>query len=207
VPETFAKPSLVDAVRARTFPLKLRLLDEPGIVITDVPMLSPADPSEPFRATIPRRREALVLIAGVNDAVVQAVNYAMSLQPDSLRAVFFAYDASEVGPIWEQWLDRRIPVELDLVDAPFRDLGPPVLQEVREATRRPGTLVNVIIPELVVRNRRHEFLHNQRALFIKRLLLFEPGVVLTSVPYRLGASDSSPSPGPTAFPSPAPRRR
>ena len=27
-------------------------------------------------------------------------------------------------------------------------------------------------------------LHNQRALYIKRLLLFEPGVILASVPYR-----------------------
>jgi hypothetical protein len=29
-------------------------------------------------------------------------------------------------------------------------------------------------------------LHNQRALYIKRLLLFEPRVILTSVPYRVG---------------------
>jgi hypothetical protein len=29
-------------------------------------------------------------------------------------------------------------------------------------------------------------LHNQRALYLKRLLLFEPRVVLASVPYRLG---------------------
>jgi hypothetical protein len=28
-------------------------------------------------------------------------------------------------------------------------------------------------------------LHNQRALYLKRLLLFEPQVILTSVPYQL----------------------
>jgi hypothetical protein len=28
-------------------------------------------------------------------------------------------------------------------------------------------------------------LHNQTALYLKRLLLFEPGVVLTSVPFPL----------------------
>ena len=32
---------------------------------------------------------------------------------------------------------------------------------------------------------RHIPLHNQNALFIKRLLLFEPRVILSSVPYRL----------------------
>jgi len=185
VPETFTRPSMVAALRAPTFPMKLRLLSEPGVVITDVPVLSPPDAPEPVRATIPHRREVLVMIAGVSDASVQAINYATSLQPDGLRAVYFAFDPAEVEPIWNEWLDRRIPVELDLVDAPFRDLGPPVLREIREATARQGTVVNVIIPELVVANRRHEFLHNQRALFIKRLLLFEPGVILTSVPYRL----------------------
>ena len=28
-------------------------------------------------------------------------------------------------------------------------------------------------------------LHNQRALYLKRLLLFEPRVILTSVPFQL----------------------
>jgi hypothetical protein len=28
-------------------------------------------------------------------------------------------------------------------------------------------------------------LHNQHALYIKRLLLFEPGVILTSIPFNL----------------------
>ena len=40
------------------------------------------------------------------------------------------------------------------------------------------------MPEMVV----HGFprlLHNQRALYIKRTLLFEPHVILSSVPYQL----------------------
>jgi hypothetical protein len=43
----------------------------------------------------------------------------------------------------------------------------------------------VIMPEFRVASRRHEVLHNQRALFIKRLLLFEDRVILSSVPFRL----------------------
>ena len=44
--------------------------------------------------------------------------------------------------------------------------------------------VNVVMPELVLHGWRR-ILHNQRALYIKRLLLFEPRVILTSVPYQL----------------------
>ncbi|HSK15881.1 MAG TPA: hypothetical protein VK915_06895 [Gaiellaceae bacterium] len=39
------------------------------------------------------------------------------------------------------------------------------------------------MPELLFTGWRRE-LHNQRALYLKRLLLFEPRVLLTSVPYR-----------------------
>jgi len=37
----------------------------------------------------------------------------------------------------------------------------------------------------VVKKWWHNFLHNHRPVFIKRLLLFEPRVVLSSVPYKL----------------------
>jgi hypothetical protein len=42
----------------------------------------------------------------------------------------------------------------------------------------------VIMPELIFTGSAR-LLHNQRALYIKRLLLFEPRVILASVPYRL----------------------
>ena len=42
----------------------------------------------------------------------------------------------------------------------------------------------IIMPELIFSGSQ-TILHNQRALYIKRLLLFEPGVILTSVPFHL----------------------
>jgi len=43
-----------------------------------------------------------------------------------------------------------------------------------------------VIPELVPRHWWESVLHNQTALFFKRLLLFEPDVVVTNVPFHLG---------------------
>ena len=73
---------------------------------------------------------------------------------------------------------------LDVIEAPFRDLGEPLLAYLRELTDDGETVVNVVMPELVVRGWRR-LLHNQRALYIKRILLFEPRVILSSVPYQL----------------------
>jgi hypothetical protein len=65
-----------------------------------------------------------------------------------------------------------------------RDLGDPLLRYIRELTSDLDVAVNVVMPELVLHGWRH-ILHNQRALYIKRLLLFEPRVILSSVPYQL----------------------
>jgi hypothetical protein len=83
-------------------------------------------------------------------------------------------------------VDERMRIPLDIVEAPFRDLTGPMLEEVRRFTSKPGTLVMVVIPELIVSKWWHVVLHNQNALFVKRLFLFEPNVVLSSVPYVLG---------------------
>ena len=45
-------------------------------------------------------------------------------------------------------------------------------------------VARLLPPELVVRGL-SRLLHNQRALYLKRLLLFEPRVILASVPYQL----------------------
>ena len=51
-------------------------------------------------------------------------------------------------------------------------------------------MVTVVLPELVPDHWWQNLLHNQTALFFKRMLLFEPDVVVTSVPFHLGAPES-----------------
>jgi len=186
IPELMAKRSLVAAVRrGLSFFLKVRLLSEPQIVITDVPVVAEEGETPSHLPNIPERTEAMVFVSAVHDATVRAVNYARSLKATELRAVFFALDPSEVDEVQREWERRRIPVALDIVEAPFRDLTGPILQEVRRVTENPNAIAAVIVPELVVAKWWHNFLHNQRPLFIKRLLLFEPRVILSSVPFKL----------------------
>jgi amino acid transporter len=188
IPEQLAKRSMLSAVRQRsTFVLKVRLLSEPQIVITDVPVLVADEPEDSgkIRPLIPERTEAIVFISAVNDPAERAINYARSLRATDVRAVFFALDEAEIEAIQRDWEERRIPIALDIVEAPFRDLTVPILEEVRRVTQRPMALAAVIVPELVVKKWWHHLLHNQKALFIKRLLLFEPRTILSSVPYQL----------------------
>jgi len=50
----------------------------------------------------------------------------------------------------------------------------------------PAAYVTVILPEFVPKRLWQHLLHNQHALLIKGALLFQPNVVVTSVPFHLG---------------------
>jgi amino acid transporter len=167
--------------------LKAGLLREPNIVVTDVPVLIREGRSVAVdaRPLIPERTVALVFVSTVNDATIRAVNYAETLEASDARAIYFDLDPEAAHRMQEEWGASGMQIPLDIVEAPFRDLTRPMLEEVRRFTSRPGTLALVVVPEFVVSKWRHFLLHNQNALFVKRLFLFEPNVVLSSVPFVL----------------------
>jgi hypothetical protein len=188
VPE-MVQPSLLRYVvgRSQLIRLKAGLLRERNIVVTDVPIVVSEDEPTPrqLRPLIPARTVALAFVSSVNDATKRAVNYAETLEASETRAVYFELDPEEASRIQESWVEERMRIPLDIVEAPFRDLARPMLDEVRRFTSKPGTLVIVVMSELIVSKRWHFLLHNQNALFVKRLFLFEPNVILSSVPYAL----------------------
>jgi hypothetical protein len=197
IPEVVTSGSLLQLVRHRSaFLLKTSLLFQPGIVVTNVPLV----PGEPHVAAGARpverpRSEVIIPVSSVHDATVRAVVYAKSLQPSSIEAIHMATDPEEIPTVVEAWHDRRMDVPLVLVEAPFRDLGPPFLEEIRSRTARGDTVVTVVLPELVPVHWWQSLLHNQSALFFKRMLLFEPDVVVTSVPFHLSAPETLSSAG------------
>jgi amino acid transporter len=181
VPEQFRRASLLSATGRESFRLKLRLLSEPGVVVADVPAVSGSSAPEGWT---PSHLAVRVLVSGVHGGSMRALEYARSLDIPDTRGVSFAVDAEEAQRFERDWLATGLNLPLDLSDAPYRDVGDPLLRYLRELTADEGTAVNVVMPEIVVRGWAR-LLHNQRALYIKRLLLFEPRVILSSVPYQL----------------------
>ena len=182
VPENFDRASLAKAITRRTtFSLKLRLRTEPGIVVTDVPMV---DGNAMLSSPASRRIVGRVLVSGVQAASLRAIRYVETLGLDDTKALFFAFDEEEEQRMRAVWLREEVGIPLEVVRAPYRDLGEPLLRHLRTLTGDPDTVVSVVMPELVFSGWR-ALLHNQRAFYLKRLLLFEPGIILSSVPYHL----------------------
>src|SRR5207244_2168298 len=152
VPEMIDRPGLGYLLGRRDLiRLKAGLLREPGVVVTDVPVL--IDGGLPLGVDglplIPQRSVALVFVSAINDATIRAVNYARSLGATETRAVYFAFDPKDAPPIQEEWGERKLGIPLDVVEAPFRDLRPPMLAEVRRYTARKDAVVTVVMPEVV----------------------------------------------------------
>ncbi|HYF10756.1 MAG TPA: APC family permease [Actinomycetota bacterium] len=196
VPERVSGRSLLSFIRGRSsLVLKASLLFEPDVVVTNIPLLDTEIGDASVRANHPveiQRSVVLVPVSAVTTATMRAVTYARSLHATLVEAVAFSGDPEEVQPLIESWSAYRMPIPLSLIEDSFREISIPLLQEIRKHTERPDTVVTVVMPEFVVDRWWQNAFHNQTGLYLKRLLLFEPSVVVTSVPFHLGARDRSP---------------
>ena len=141
------------------------------------------------RQVLPARNHAVVLVSKVHLPTLRALAYAQATRPDSLTAVTVNVDDKDTRRIQDEWERREIPVPLTVVDSPYREITRPIVDFVKSVRRSsPRDVVTVFIPEYVVGKWWEHILHNQSALRIKGRLLFEPGVMVTSVPWQLASS-------------------
>jgi amino acid transporter len=187
VPELLQSRGLMEIVRRpRMHRFKASLLGERGIQVLDIPIVQDEIDPDVDESVEPVRNHVIVLVSGVHNATLEAIEYAESLRGTSVQAVMFGLDPGETEKVGDRWMEQHIPCPLEIEDSPYRDISYSLTQYVR-AFRPDGVnrMVTVVIPEFVVSKLRHQLLHGQAALIVKRHLLFEPGVVVASVPYHL----------------------
>ncbi|HZA20416.1 MAG TPA: amino acid permease, partial [Actinomycetota bacterium] len=187
VPEVLKRKGLLEILlHPRLHRLKAAFLSLRNVQVLDVPVLREAIDPRVDLAHEPARNIAVVLVSGVHNAALQAIEYAETLRPTSLRAVSIGLDPNATEKLGNRWLQAGVPHPLEIEDSPFRDIGASLSEYVRQfEADGVERVVTVVIPEFLVRKRRHRILHGQTALIVKRHLLFERGVVVASVPYHL----------------------
>ncbi|WP_076471487.1 APC family permease [Micromonospora avicenniae] len=146
-------------------------------------------PPDEGRAVLPARNHAIVLVSKLHQPTLRAIAYARATRPDTLTAVTVNVDEKDTRDLQEEWERRELPVPLTVVDSPYREITRPILDFVANTRREsPRDVVTVFIPEYVVGHWWENLLHNQSALRLKTRLLFEPGVMVTSVPWQLAST-------------------
>jgi amino acid transporter len=141
-------------------------------------------------AVLPSRNHAIVLVSTLHKPTLRALAYARATRPDVLEAVTVNVDDADTKRLMREWDQRKLPVPLKVVESPYREITKPVLDYVKRIrSRNPRDVVTVFIPEYVVGHWWEQILHNQSALRLKGRLLFQPGVMVTSVPWQLRSSE------------------
>jgi hypothetical protein len=144
----------------------------------------------PGGVTLPSRVHAIVLVSRLHTPTLQALAYARATRPSTLVALTVQTAQKETQALQQEWADRDIPVELVVLDSPYRDVTRPILDYIGHVRlSSPRDIVAVFIPEYVVGHWWEHLLHNQSALRLKARLLFRSGVMVTSVPWQLHSAD------------------
>jgi amino acid transporter len=134
----------------------------------------------------PIRHEVLVPISGIHRGVIRALEYAKSIAPDHVTAIYVDLDEEATSRLREKWNQWGAGVDLVVLASPYRSLMRPVVRYIDRLMRQcDNDMVTVILPEFVPARWWHQLLHNQSSLVLKGALLFKKGVIVTSVPYHL----------------------
>jgi amino acid transporter len=142
---------------------------------------TPLDPSQ-------IRPRYVIPIAKLNVPARQAIAFALATAGDgTVTAVHVTDDPQAAERLREEWNRGQFgEAELVIIESPFRSLSRPFLAYIdalREAF--PNDQIIVVLPEFVHARWWEHLLHNQTALRLKAALFFEPGVIVTSIPYHL----------------------
>ncbi|AMY18915.1 MULTISPECIES: APC family permease [Nocardiaceae] len=139
---------------------------------------------------LPSRTHSIVLVSKLHSPTLRALAYARATRPDTLEAITVNVDEADTRALVRDWEKSDVTVPLKVVESPYREITKPVLDYVKRVKRdSPRDVVTVFIPEYVVGHWWEQVLHNQSALRLKSRLLFQPGVMVTSVPWQLNSSE------------------
>jgi amino acid transporter len=105
-------------------------------------------------------------------------------------------DAGSFAQTWERFVqgpairEGRVPPRLFELPSPYRFVITPILDYILELERtNPSRQIAVLIPELVEQHWYHYLLHNQRAEWLRAMLLAKggPRIILVTVPWHIMA--------------------
>jgi amino acid transporter len=136
---------------------------------------------------LPPVRDPLVVvpISRLDRAALAALAYARSISSE-VTAVHVNDDRDEIEALRREWEERSEPVELVILESPYRALMAPLMAYIDAVDELdPGRPITVVLSEFVPRHFWEYPLHNQSALRLKLRLFFRPNTVVIDVPYHL----------------------
>jgi amino acid transporter len=160
--------------------LMFRAIHRHYLSVTDQLSIEGLEPLREVNHTV------IVPISGIHRGVLNALQYARSIAPENVSAVYVDFDEEATALLREKWEQWGGGVKLVVLPSPYRELTGPLLRYIYRLDRkRDDDFITVVIPEFVPAKWWQHLLHNQSSLLLKGALLFKKGVVVVNVPYHL----------------------
>ncbi|MET0781304.1 MAG: APC family permease, partial [Microbacterium sp.] len=133
---------------------------------------------------------AIVLVGRLQKPVIKAIDYALAARHDQTFAVHIAVSSEDADALQKQWAEHKIPMQLIIVESPYRTFASPVSQFIKQWRAKHGSsVVTVYLPQYIVGHWWESLLHNRRARRIANQLMLIHGVSITLVPWLLDSSE------------------
>jgi hypothetical protein len=132
------------------------------------------------------RHRVILLVSGVHQGTLAALRYARLLS-DDITAVHVSTHPDEAARVRHEWELWGNGVRLVILDSPYRLLLEPLLTYIDEIDirRQPNEIITIVVPQFVPSHWWYNLLHTQTAFWLRTVLLFRPGIVITDVPYQV----------------------
>jgi hypothetical protein len=117
--------------------------------------------------------------------VREALAYAQCVSGE-VRAIYVEFDPDDTEQIQKDWTALACGINLEVTPSPYRAYISLLLTVIKQikAEQKDG-VVTVLLPEYVPTTWWGEALHNSWVFRLKVALLYQPGIVVTSVPFML----------------------
>ncbi|MCM3799431.1 APC family permease [Caldibacillus thermoamylovorans] len=140
-------------------------------------------------SSVPIQGNIIVLpVSGITTVVENSLNYAKSLSPDQIIAVYVGFDRENIIKFEEKWKKVHPDIRIVTLYSYYRSIVGPLskfIDFVNKKANENHYNVTVIIPQFIPKKGWHYFLHNQSSLMIREFLLLRKNVVVSTVPFHL----------------------
>ena len=127
----------------------------------------------------------IVLLQSINKATLKALNYANTIS-DDITVLHICRYPEHARELREQWADLKIPLKLEIIENPFRDITRTLKCYIykREKDLGHGENLTVILIKYVANHWYDVVLHNQTTYFFEQLLSHYKNVTSAIIPYH-----------------------
>jgi amino acid transporter len=133
---------------------------------------------------------AVVLMDKLNKPQLKALDYAISVNHQKLDAVHVAADPERAEAFKKEWKEFGMKVPLKIIESPYREFSTPLIEYLENHRERYGReRIAVYMPKYIVGHWWEHIFHNHRANRIMKRLMYVPGTMLVTVPWRLRSAE------------------